>query len=370
MTAETKCDIGRIAAHFQIDGRFLDAAPYGNGHIHDTFASRFDGDNGVRRYIHQRINHNIFTDPPRLMENIARICDHMQAKLEATTGADPEREAMKIVKTKADALLFIEDDGTYWRTYLFIEGAQSYDVIEHNNQALEAARAFSRFQRLLDDLPGDPLIDTIPGFHHTPIRFAALEGAIEADSCNRATGCAAEIDFALGRKPIVSRVTEGLEKGSLPIRVTHNDTKVNNVLLDDETGVGIAVIDLDTVMNGSSLYDFGDLVRTSTGHFDESEKDLGKVYIDVERFASVARGYLGEALTFLTPAEMDLLVFSGQLITFENGIRFLTDHLEGDVYYKIHNPDQNLDRTRTQFAMVRSIEANAVELDRIIEGYR
>jgi hypothetical protein len=236
--------------------------------------------------------------------------------------------------------------------YRFIEGSRTYDAVESTEQAFQAAKAFGRFQQMLSSLPVPRLHDTIPDFHNTPKRFTALEQVIAADVAGRAILAGPEIDFALAHQAMVSVLLDA----NLPERVTHNDTKFNNVLLDDKTGEGLCVVDLDTVMPGLALYDFGDLVRTTTSPTDEDERDLSKVSMNFPLFEALVRGYLTSASCFLTKAERQNLVFAGKLITFEQGLRFLTDYLAGDTYYKVHREGQNLDRCRTQFKLVESIE--------------
>jgi len=362
-------DLAAVVKHFPVEGRFLDAAPYGTGHINDTFASRWDVDGTIVRYIQQRINHNVFKNPPELMENIARVTRHLRDKLAAIPGSNVERETLTVIPTVDGAACHQDEDGNYWRTYIFIEGAQTYDVCEGPRQAYEAAKAFGQFQKLLVDLPGPRLHDTIPYFHHTPRRFDALEQAIEADSANRCSAASAEIAFAMTRKESASLVTDLLESGGIPERITHNDTKLNNVMLDDEDGRGVCVIDLDTVMPGSALYDFGDLVRGTTRTSEEDEQDLAKVRFDIELFEALTRGYLETAGDFLTAAELENLVFSGRLITFTIGIRFLADYLAGDVYFKTHRPDQNLDRCRVQFQMIQHMEQQQHAMETLVRKY-
>jgi aminoglycoside phosphotransferase (APT) family kinase protein len=263
-----------------------------------------------------------------------------------------------------DGVAFHRDaGGNYWRAYVFIEQARTFDAVESPRQAFAAAKAFGQFQKLLADLPAPRLHDTIPDFHHTPKRFAALEKAILADSANRAMLARTEIEFALRHKA----VCHGLLDAKLPERVTHNDTKFNNVMLDNTTGEDMCVIDLDTVMPGLALYDFGDMVRTTTSPTKEDERDLSRVMMQFPMFEALARGYLSSAGEFLTPAERKLLTFSGKLITFEIGIRFLADYLSGDVYFKVHREGHNLDRCRTQFRLVESIEQQEDQMNKLVE---
>jgi hypothetical protein len=358
--------LAALGAAFEILGDFVGAKPYGNGHINDTFAAVYDQAGTHVRYIHQRINHRIFKDPPKLMENIDRVTRHQAASLGALPAEELSRRALTVMPSR-DALPYFRDaEGAYWRTYLFIEKAKTYDIVTSAAQAYEAARAFGRFQASLADLPGDRLHETIPQFHHSPWRYENLEKAVAADSLGRLKDCRAEADFALAQKAQVSRLTDLQAKGLLPERVTHNDTKLNNVMIDDKSGEGICVIDLDTVMPGLAAYDFGELVRTSTMPVKEDETDLSKVVMQWDKFEALTQGYLESAGGFLTAAEKENLAFGGWLMAFENGMRFLTDHLSGDTYYKIHRPGQNLDRARSQLALARDIEKNLDRMNRFV----
>lgn len=361
MAMSPSYDLRTVARAFQIHGEFVSAAPYGSGHINDTFCTVFS-QAGVRtRYILQRINHNVFKSPARLMENVQRVTAHLAAKLVDTP--DATRRALTLIPARCGRAWHVDADGNHWRAYLFVEKARTYDAVESVKQAFEAAKAFGRFQGLLADLPAPRLHDTIPGFHHTPKRFEALEQAMAADVAGRVRLAGAEIDFALAHKDMVGVLLEA----GLPERVTHNDTKFNNVMLDDETGEGICVIDLDTVMPGLALYDFGDMVRTTTSPAPEDERDLSNVRMQFPMFEALVRGYLATAGSFLTPEEKGCLAFSGKLITFEIGIRFLTDFLAGDVYFKVHRDGHNLDRCRTQFRLVESIEEQEAPMRQLVE---
>ncbi len=353
--------IRSVTRQFQLPGEFISAAPYGNGHINDTYCAVFDQGGSRARYIVQRINHNIFKNPPALMENVRRVTAHLGRK--SAGQSDPLRRVLTLIPTHGGEPHFCDAQGNHWRVYIFIERARTFDAVESPQQAFEAAKAFGQFQKLLADLPAPRLHDTIPDFHHTPKRFAALEKAIEADAVNRAKLARPEIEFALSHKAD----TNTLLDADLPERVTHNDTKFNNVMLDDATGEGICVIDLDTVMPGLALYDFGDMVRTTTSPAQEDERDLSKVRMQFPMFEALARGYVAAAAEFLTPAEKKLLPFSGKLITLEIGIRFLTDFLAGDTYFKVHREGHNLDRCRTQFKLVESITQQSADMNKLVE---
>jgi hypothetical protein len=354
-------DLRDLARRFLIQGDFLDAAPYGSGHINDTYCARFSQGGTPVRYIIQRVNHNVFRNPVALMDNLQRVTAHLHDKLAGTP--DVSRRRLTLLPTRQGGAWHLDPGGNYWRCYIFIEKARSFDAIKSPRQAFEAAKAFGRFQKLLSDLPAPRLHDTIPDFHHTPRRFARLEQALAKDAFNRALAARTEIEFALRRKPMTSLLLDA----QLPERVTHNDTKINNVMLDDQTGEEVCVIDLDTVMPGLALYDFGDLVRTATSPAMEDERDLDRVTMQFPMFEALARGYLSTASDFLTPAERRHLVLSGKLITFEIGIRFLTDFLDGDTYFKMHRDGHNLDRCRTQFKLVQSIEEQEEPMNNLLE---
>jgi len=356
-----KHDVRAVAQQFDIYGEFLSAEAYGSGHINDTYCVVF-GQAGKRvRYIFQRINHLVFKNPVGLMENISRVTKHLAAK--SAGMPDETRRALSLIPARDGGVYHLDATGNYWRAYLFIEGAQTYDAVQSTAQAFEAAQAFGRFQSLLADLPAPRLHDTIPDFHHTPKRFLAFEQAVEKDAVNRTALAKSEIAFALKRKAMTSQLLEA----KLPERVTHNDTKFNNVMLDDATGAGICVIDLDTVMPGLALYDVGDMVRTTTSPVKEDELDLSKVTMQFPMFEALMRGYLKTAAEFLIPAEKQLLVAAGKVITFEIGLRFLTDYLAGDTYFKIHREGHNLDRCRTQFKLVESIEQQEPQMQKLVE---
>jgi len=356
MLPSAQFDLVSIVERFQLGGEFVAALPYGSGHINDTFAVTMRLPAGETRYVLQRINHQVFKRPDELMENVERVCAHARAKLAISGVLDAHRRALRLIPATDGKSWFIDAAGNRWRCYDFVEKATGYDVVRNANQAFQAARAFGAFQSLLADLPGGRLHETIPDFHHTPARFARFQAALAKDAHGRADMAKSEIAFALARESEVSRVVDALRSGQLPERVTHNDTKLNNVLLDDVTQEGICVIDLDTVMPGSVLYDFGDLVRTSTSPAAEDETNLSLVMMQFPMFEALVKGYLSSAQGFLTPREKQLLPFAGKLITFEIGLRFLTDWLEGDAYFKIKRPLHNLDRLRTQFKLVASIE--------------
>jgi hypothetical protein len=349
-------DIRVIAEAFDIPGVWQEARPHGQGHINDTYAAWYQEGRRRVRYIHQRINHHIFRNPEAVNENIHRVTSHLRRKLVAEGSTDVTRETLTLIPTREGRFCHLDPRGNYWRTYLFIENSRSHEVVETPAQAREAAQAFGRFVRLLADLPGPRLHETIPGFHDTPQRFRTLARAVTNDSCNRARSAAPEIAFALQREPMASVLQNLHARGHIPERITHNDTKFNNILMDADTGRGLCVTDLDTVMPGLTLHDFGDMVRTTTSPAAEDEPDLGKVTMQMPMFEALVRGYLDALGPYLNSLERQHLAFAGKLITFEIGLRFLTDYLQGDIYFKTHRPGHNLDRCRTQFKLVQSME--------------
>lgn len=348
-------DIARIAEAFQIWGSLLKAEPYGTGHINDTYAARFDQGGTSVRYIIQRINRNVFKEIPRMMDNIERVTRHLREKLLAEGIAGISRRTMTLIPTRDEKSYCRDQEGNYWRSYIFIERASTYDTLGSPSQAYEAARAFGSFQRRLADLPEPALEETIPGFHDGPGRFRAFVAALEADAHNRAAQCRDEIDFLEEHASVLDVAPRLVAEGRIPIRAVHNDTKINNVLIDDQTGEGICVIDMDTLMPGLSLYDFGDMVRTCTCFAAEDERNLSQIVMQMPMFEKLVEGFLSTAGPILSETEIDHLAFAGKMITLTIGTRFLTDYLAGDVYFKVHRDGHNLDRCRTQFKLVQSI---------------
>lgn len=347
--------IHQIFDQFVHSGDFLLAIPYGTGHINETMQVTCD-QGGIRpHYILQKLNTNVFPEPEKLMENMERVTEHLRKKI--TRDQLNTHRTLELLRSKADGRSFVRDDnGDFYRAYVFIENARTYDILETADQAYQAARAFGAFQCDLADLPAPRLHETIVDFHHTPKRVQALERAAKADKMGRLKEVGPEYDFIMARAGECGRLLEMSAQGLFPERITHNDTKLNNVLIDDLTGKGLAVIDLDTTMPGLIHYDFGDMVRTGTSPAAEDETDLSKVTMRFEMFEALLRGYLESAKGFLTPAEREELPFAGKLIPLEIGVRFLTDYLEGDVYFRIHREKHNLDRCRTQLKLVASIE--------------
>ena len=338
------------------------------GHINHTYFLRINGGERPGHHVLQKINGNIFKKPEQVMENIDKVTSHIRNKYEKT-GIDPLRRVLTLVPTVTDEKWFIDDKNTVWRTYLFIEKATTYDVAQSPDQAYQAAKAFGEFSSLLSDLPIDQLHETIPDFHNTPKRFEQFEQALANASPERVASAKSEIDFAKSRKGITSKLVDCLKDGSMKLKVTHNDTKLNNVMIDDRSGEGVCVIDLDTVMPGLALYDFGDCVRTATPTGEEDERNLDLIEMDINMFEALVRGYLDSAGESLSPKEIELLAFSGKLITYEIGLRFLADHLNGDVYFKTHRENHNLERARVQFKLVKSMEEQEEAMNEIVRKY-
>jgi Ser/Thr protein kinase RdoA (MazF antagonist) len=344
-----------ISRQFHIYGDLLHAEPCKIGHINETYIATYNQGGVQLRYVLQKINTNVFKDPDAVMSNFVRVTTHQRRKVAAQGARDASRRTLTLVPTKEGGYYHRTKEGECWRTLVFVDGVRTFEAVESAAQAYEAGKAFGDFQSLLVDLPGKRLAETIPHFHNTRKRFEALQKAIAADRANRAHDAAKEIDFALKQEAIVDVILDALAKKQIPERVTHNDTKFNNVMLDVVTGKAMCVVDLDTVMPGCALYDFGDMVRTTTSPTLEDELDLSKVRMQMPMFKALARGYLETAGPFLTKNERALIAFAGKLITFTIGIRFLTDFLSGDVYFRVHRPQHNLDRARTQFKLVESI---------------
>ena len=361
-------ELKRIALVFDIEGEYLGSEAYGNGHINDTYLALYRHNGRLSRYIHQRLNHQVFKNPSAVIENIERVTRHLHEKLKAAGEKDLQRRALTLVPTRNGDSFHRDQQGNFWRAYHFIEDTRSHQSIESPALAWEAGRAFGSFQSLLIDLPPPRLHETIPGFHHTPQRFHRFQEVLSQDSLNRAARANPEVKFALEQESMAHRLLDLQQQGQVPERVSHNDTKINNLLLDRSTNKGVCVIDLDTVMPGLALYDFGDLVRTATSPTPEDEQDLSQVKMRMPLFRSLASGYLEGTREFLTEAERGLLAFSGRLITFEIGLRFLTDYLQGDVYFKIRREGQNLDRCRSQFELVRSIATQKDEMNGLVES--
>jgi Ser/Thr protein kinase RdoA (MazF antagonist) len=360
--------LARTVAQFQVEGDLLDIAPFGSGHINDTYACRFAANGTEVRWVLQRLNHEVFTKPYEVMENIGRVTEHLR-RVASAQGGDIDRVSLSFVHTTDGALLYEREDATYWRVCAMLEGARTYDEPTGPDQVYAAARAFGGFQTALSDLPGARLHETIPGFHHTPGRVLALAAAVAADRHGRAEEAADAIRFADERREQAAVVAGLMGSGAIPERVTHNDTKLNNVMFDVASGEALCVIDLDTVMPGAALYDFGDMVRVAANTGAEDDTDLARVGLDLELFGCLVEGYLAAVRGVLNGAEMEHLAFSARLMALEQGIRFLTDYLDGDWYYKVHRDRHNLERARAQFALVADMERKQDAMGEVVRRH-
>ena len=368
MPTESKI-LQAVGEQFLVEGLWQKAIPYGTGHINDTYRVRWQKADQPFHTILQRINHRIFKNPALLMDNIQRVSAHLHAQNNRPGNNRYGQHVLTIIPARNQKPFYEDAAGNFWRMYVYVRDALTLEVCTCPEQAYEAAKAFGEFQARLADLPNGRLHETIPDFHHTPRRLQALEQAVQDDPLRRREAVQPEIDFCRERQPLTSLITDLLASGQMPERVTHNDTKLNNVMIDARTGRGLCVIDLDTVMSGCALYDFGDMVRTMPRTAAEDEPDLDKVSLDLSFFEALTRGYLEATHAFLQPVEREHLVAAGRLITLTIGIRFLTDYLLGDVYFKTHRPHHNLDRARVQFKMVQSMEQQNTAMQAIVRRY-
>ena len=354
---------------FEFQGKFVECVPCGNGHINDTYMVTFEDENGMSRYSLQHMNRSVFKDPVSLMNNILHVTAYLKEQISAQ-GGDPQRETLDFVCTKTGEPYFVDSYGEYWRAYHFVEDAYALEEISNPQDFYESAVAFGHFQRMLADFPADSLTETIAGFHDTKARFAAFEQAVEADVCHRAEEVQQEIRFVRDRYDVACVLGDLLEAGKLPLRVTHNDTKSNNVLIDKATGRGLCVIDLDTVMPGLAVNDFGDSIRFGASTGAEDEKDLSKIWCDLELYETYMKGFVEGCGGTLTDMEIECLPVGARVMTYECGMRFLTDYLSGDTYFKTAYPTHNLDRARTQFKLVWDMEQKWEKMQAIAEKYK
>ncbi|MCF2682247.1 phosphotransferase enzyme family protein [Faecalicatena contorta] len=356
-------------ANFQYEGILVRECPYGSGHINDTYLLVFDvAEMEQISVILQRMNTKTFKNPIALMENIEGVTSFLRKKI-IENGGDPERETLNIIPTVDGKPYYVDSCGDYWRSYKFITNATSYDKVENPKHFYESGVAFGKFQCLLADYPADTLHEIIEGFHDTRARFAVFKKAVEEDVMGRAASVQKEIQFVLDREDVANYFAELMDRGELPLRVTHNDTKLNNIMIDDKTGKGICVIDLDTVMPGLAMNDFGDSIRFGASTAAEDERDLDKVSCDMELFEIYTKGFIEGCNGQLTEREIELLPMGAKVMTYECGMRFLTDYLQGDTYFKIHWEGHNLDRCRTQFKLVEDMENKWYTMQEIIKIY-
>jgi len=346
-----------VVQQFKIDGSLADVRPLQRGHIHDTFVSTWSRDGSPIRYLHQRMNDKVFHDIPAVMHNIETVSHHLRNKMAGNRTLDGFR-VLDLVETEQQRSYLVDDSGQ-WRTYSFIENTTSFDHCSGPDQAFEAAKAFGWFQSQLADLDASNLRETLPKFFSTPHRLQQFEDALEEDPRNRATACKDDVLFAQTRRETAFVIDRMLKSGDIPMRTVHGDTKLNNVLFCDETGRAQCIVDLDTCMPGYALYDFGDLVRFTAATSSEDEQDLSKVGTDLSLYRALVDGYLQGTRGSLSKGEIELMPFAARLVTYTIGLRFLADHLAGDVYFKVSRENHNLDRARVQFRMVERMEEQA-----------
>lgn len=361
-------ELEKIFLPFSEGGKIIEIIRYGKGHINDTYRVSVHMDKDQeKRYILQRINRSIFKDPVALMDNIVKVTEYLKECVEKA-GGDVDKEVLQVVHTKEGAHHVLHE-GEFYRCYRFIEGARSYEIVGGPEDFYKSGQALGKFQRLLGEFEGETLHETIKDFHNTEKRFVDFQKAVEDNTANRAIECADEIQFYLEREKDTKIINGLLREGRLPVRVTHNDTKYNNVMIDDETREAVCLVDLDTVMPGVSLYDFGDAIRSGATTALEDEKDLSKVHFDLSLFEAYVRGYFSQG-EFLTDLEIEYLPFAAKIMTYECGMRFLKDYLEADIYYKISYPEHNLHRARNQMKLVSDMEREYQQMIEIIRKYR
>ena len=360
--------ISEKAEKFRFEGNLVSAEPYGDGHINDTYALVYTTGDKKRRYILQRMNKSVFPDIGTLMENVALVTDFLACEIEKR-GGDCERETLKLIKTKDGKNYFVDENGDCWRAFLFIENTIAYQTVDSPEIFEDTGRAFGVFIAGLADFDASRLGEVIKNFHDTRDRYRKFNDALEKDKANRAAGVAEEIEFVKQRQNYCGLITGMLERGEIPLRVTHNDTKLNNILVDADTKKAICVIDLDTIMPGSLLYDFGDAVRFGCSTAAEDEKDLSKVNFDINLYESFTKGFLNGIGDSITAKEVENLSYGAIIMTYECGMRFLTDYLDGDNYFKTKYPEHNLVRCRTQFKLVRCMEERLEEMNYIARKY-
>lgn len=355
-------DIGAVAREFHVAGKFVRAVPIGSGHIHDSYRVTFDSAQGPTDFVLQRINTRVFTRPAELMQNIVRITSHLSSRREQEDGS--ARRALQLVPARQGGFVFIDEAGSWWRMFTFIPDANALETVTPE-QARQVAHGIGRFQLEMATLRGPRLFDTIPDFHNTPLRFEAFRQAVAVDAADRRRTAVEEIEFALANKVLCSLLTDA----NLPERIVHNDAKSSNVLLEVTTGKAVCVIDLDTVMPGLAVHDFGDMIRSMTSPSPEDEQDISRVFMRFELYQALLEGYATAASPLLTKEEIRMLPSAGKTITYENGLRFLADYLAGDTYYKTSYPEHNLHRCRTQFKLVRSINEQEARMNEALEPF-
>jgi Ser/Thr protein kinase RdoA (MazF antagonist) len=357
-------NLKEIFEYFEADGTFLKGEPYGSGHIHDTFRIE-TVEKEKDDYILQRLNNKIFKNIPELQQNIERVTVHLRNKISSIRGSDIKRECLRLIPTRDGLTWIVDNEGNFWRMYIFISRHHSYNVVDSPDKAFEGGKAIGRFQAMLSDMPGGPLFETIPLFHNIEKRLQTFNSKIMDNPVGRVDSVSKEIGQILNRADEMKIILRLGNEGKIPLRITHNDTKFNNILLD-ENDKALCVIDLDTVMPGYIHYDFGDAIRTAANTATEDEDDLSKVKMDINLFKAYAEGYLSETVETLNDVEKEYLAFAPRLITYTIAVRFLTDFIDGDNYFKIHHELHNLQRARAQLRLVMSMEEQYQDMKSII----
>lgn len=360
-------DLKKIFSRFKADGTYAEGRPFGPGHIHDTYRI-VTAERDCDDYILQRLNNNVFRDIPSLQENMERVTAHLQEKISAITGSDLKRECLNLVPARDSGKSYITDEEDhYWRMFIFIPDHRSYERVDSRHKAFEGGRIVGRFQALLADLPGKPLHETIPDFHNIARRLETFHAVLDRDPAGRAALVSKEIEEIISREEEMKTILRLGAEGKIPLRITHNDTKFNNILFDSNDRA-LLIIDLDTVMPGYVHYDFGDAIRTATNRAEEDSTDLSAVSMDVEIYRAYAEGFLSETRNTLNDTEIEYLPFAPKLLTYIMATRFLTDYLDGDNYYKIRYPEHNLQRVRVQLTLLRDMEAQYEEMVQTVKN--
>ncbi|MFQ5416784.1 MAG: phosphotransferase enzyme family protein [Myxococcota bacterium] len=357
-----------LGALFGIAGDLLEVKPLGSGHIHDTFVAAYGVGGDITRFVHQRLNTQIFAEPMAVCENIARVTEHVRSHLAARGVSDLERRCLQLIPARNASPCTVDREGAAWRTYRYVERTRALDVVDGPDRAREAARTFGAFVALLADLPGPPLVETLPGFHDLAARRRQLRDSARDDAAGRRGATATELERAASLWDRLDRDLGAAGFDALPRRTVHNDCKLNNILFDADSGEGLCVVDLDTVMDGQVAFDFGNLVRTSASLAPEDETDLDLITFDLDLFRALALGYCEGTAGVLTAEEREVLPLAGPMLAYENAIRFLADHLSGDVYFRIHREEHNLERARAQMRLCEAMLARLDDARRIVES--
>ena len=368
MNTSNLVNFKNIIKHFNVKGEFISCEPYGEGHINTTYLVTINQSGKEVWYILQKINTNLFKNVDELMSNITLVTEFARNKI-IEKGGNPERETLNVIKTKDNKSYYKDSNSGCYRIYNYITDSITYQIVKNKEDFYQAAVAFGNFAKLLSEFDASKLYEILPKFHDTRKRFNDFMNSLQTDKFNRAKEVQKEIEFVISRKEYTSKIVLLLESGEMPLKVTHNDTKLNNVLFDARTGNYLTVIDLDTIMPGSICYDFGDSIRFGCNPCSEDERDLTKVNFDIELFETYVKGCLTALGNSVTQTEKDNLVWGAILMTYECGMRFLADYLDGDIYFRTHREGQNLDRARTQFKLVADMEKNFDKLQDIVNLY-